>query len=242
MKILLITGWGLGTSVLKPFADLLRQQQYQVEIWDIFDPNDLSVLAARVEQAQSFDVLIGWSLGGQLALLLVHEIYQKTQLAKPVICCMSNPCFVANDLWPQAMPYMQYQQFQKSVLKNPLQAMQRFCALVTLGSSAPRERAKYLQQQILNIDLIYQARHLYLLEQLNLVNIFKSYPGKMLFVFSRNDMLVPYQLSQESELLAACNLNLVSIDAAHDAILFDTKLLINPILIFLTGTAAAKAE
>ncbi len=52
MKILMITGWGLGTAVLTPFVEQLRQQ-HQVEVWDIFDPNVESILAEKVRQASS---------------------------------------------------------------------------------------------------------------------------------------------------------------------------------------------
>ncbi len=47
MKILMITGWGLGTAVLTPFVEQLRQQ-HQVEVWDIFDPNVESILAEKL--------------------------------------------------------------------------------------------------------------------------------------------------------------------------------------------------
>ncbi|QIC64852.1 alpha/beta hydrolase [Acinetobacter schindleri] len=236
MKILLISGWGLGTQVLNEFVQQLEQQlmpQHQIEVWDIFDPNNAAILAEKVQVAADKDVLIGWSLGGQLALLLANAIYQQIQVAKPVIACMSNPCFVAQENWPHAMPKVQYEQFKHAVMLQLQQALKRFCTLVTLGSVAPRERAKYLQEQLVNIDLSYQQAHLYLLEQLNLVDILKSYPGKMLFINSEKDMLVPYKVIQNIAHFNADHLNLVKISAAHDAILFDTSLVIEPILQFL---------
>ncbi|MBB4835577.1 alpha/beta hydrolase [Acinetobacter schindleri] len=236
MKILLISGWGLGTQVLNEFVQQLEQQltpQHQIEVWDIFDPNNAAVLAEKVQAAADKDVLIGWSLGGQLALLLANAIYQQIQVTKPVIACMSNPCFVAQENWLHAMPKVQYEQFKHAVMLQPQQALKRFSALVTLGSVAPRERAKHLQEQSVNIDLSYQQAHLYLLEQLNLVDILKSYPGKMLFINSENDMLVPYKVIQNIAHFNADHLNLVKISAAHDAILFDTSLVIEPILQFL---------
>ncbi|ATO18396.1 alpha/beta hydrolase [Acinetobacter sp. LoGeW2-3] len=243
MKILLISGWGLGTQVLNEFVQQLEQQseqQPQVVVWDIFDPNKAELLAEKVQTAADMDVLIGWSLGGQLAMLLANEIYQQTQDTKPVIACMSNLSFVAQENWPHAMPKAQYLQFKHAVMLQPEQALQRFCALVTLGSAAPRERAKYLQQQSINIDLSYQQAHLYLLEQLNLVNIVKSYPGKMLFINSEKDMLVPCKVLQDIALISARNLNFVKIQAAHDAILFDTSLVIEPILQFLQDIHSVK--
>ena len=232
MKILLISGWGLGTQVLNTFAQQLGQQ-HQVEIWEIFDPNDAAILAEKVQAAADMEVLIGWSLGGQLALRLAHEIYQKTQAAKPVIACMSNPCFVAQENWPHAMPQMQYRRFKHAVMLQPQQALQRFCTLVTLGSTAPRERAKYLQQQLIDIDLSYQQAHLHLLEQLNLVSILKKYPGKILFINSEKDMLVPCKVIENIAIISAYHLKVIKIAAAHDAILFDTSLVIEPILQFL---------
>lgn len=243
MKILLISGWGLGTQVLNEFVQQLEQQltlQHQIEVWAIFDPNNAAILAEKVQAAADKDLLIGWSLGGQLALLLAHEIYQQLQIAKPVIACMSNPCFVAQENWPHAMPKVQYEQFKHAVMSQPQQALQRFCTLVTLGSAAPRERAKYLQEHLVNIDLSYQQAHLYLLEQLNLVEILKSYPGKMLFINSKKDMLVPCKVIQNIADIKAGNLNFVKITAAHDAILFDTSLVIEPILQFLPDLYESK--
>lgn len=243
MKILLISGWGLGTEVLNEFVQQLQQQseqQHKVIVWDIFDPNNAELLAEKVQAAAEMDVLMGWSLGGQLALLLANELYQQTQVTKPVITCMSNPCFVAQEDWLNAMPQAQYQQFKHAVMLQPEQALKRFCALVTLGSTSPRERAKYLQQQLINIDLSYQQAHLYLLEQLNLVNILQSYPGKMLFINSEKDMLVPCKVLRYIALISVSNLNFVKIPAAHDAILFDTSLVIEPILQFIQDIHSVK--
>nr|WP_228736635.1 hypothetical protein [Acinetobacter lwoffii] len=109
--------------------------------------------------------------------------------------------------------------------------------MVTLAGAAARERAKLLHQQLNSIDLNYQVKHLYLLQQLNLVDILKNHSVKMLFIFSENDMLVPYKVSQESVFLTTQNLNLVKIQGTHDAILFDAKLLVEPILKFLADLA-----
>ncbi len=232
MKILVISGWGLDTQVLTTFAEQLAQQ-HQVEVWDIFDPHDPVLLAEKVRHAQEMDVLLGWSLGGQLAVLLAHKIYQQVNIAKPVIACMSNPCFVAQENWPNAMPKNQYEQFKYAVIQHPEQALQRFCALVTLGSSAPRERAKYLQQQLVSNDLSYQQAHLDLLEQLNVVSILKNYPGKMLFILAEKDRLVPDQVAVNMMNIAAKSLKVVKIQAAHDAVIFDSQLVIKPISDFL---------
>lgn len=241
MKILMITGWGLGTAVLTPFVEQLRQQ-YQVEVWDIFDPNVESILAEKVRQASSFDVLMGWSLGGQLAIYLANEIFQQTRVAKPVIACMSNPCFVANKDWQQAMPETDLKQFLQAARLDMLTTLKRFSHLVCMGAKDARQRVKYLQSQLSLIDLNHQEKHLYLLKQLDLVKILKTCSTKILFIFSNQDSLVPCQVSIEPVFYQQSLIKVKEIQAAHDAILFDTELVLTPILDFLDDLSVASAR
>lgn len=241
MKILMITGWGLGTAVLTPFVEQLRQQ-YQVEVWDIFDPNVESILAEKVRQASSFDVLMGWSLGGQLAIYLANEIFQQTRIAKPVIACMSNPCFVANKDWQQAMPETDLEQFLQAARLDMLTTLKRFSHLVCMGAKDARQRVKYLQSQLSLIDLNHQEKHLYLLKQLDLVEILKTCSTKILFIFSNQDSLVPCQVSIEPVFYQQSLIKVKEIEAAHDAILFDTELVLTPILDFLDDLSVASAR
>ena len=241
MKILMITGWGLGTAVLTPFVEQLRQQ-YQVEVWDIFDPNVESILAEKVRQASSFDVLMGWSLGGQLAIYLANEIFQQTRVAKPVIACMSNPCFVANKDWQQAMPETDLEQFLQAARLDMLTTLKRFSHLVCMGAKDARQRVKYLQSQLSLIDLNHQEKHLYLLKQSDLVKILKTCSTKILFIFSNQDSLVPCQVSIEPVFYQQSLIKVKEIQAAHDAILFDTELVLTPILDFLDDLSVASAR
>lgn len=241
MKILMITGWGLGTAVLTPFVEQLRQQ-HQVEVWDIFDPNVESILAEKVRQASSFDVLMGWSLGGQLAIYLANEIFQQTRVAKPVIACMSNPCFVANKDWQQAMPETDFEQFLQAARLDMLTTLKRFSHLVCMGAKDARQRVKYLQSQLSLIDLNHQEKHLYLLKQLDLVEILKTCSTKILFIFSNQDSLVPCQVSIEPVFYQQSLIKVKEIEAAHDAILFDTELVLTPILDFLDDLSVASAR
>lgn len=241
MKILMITGWGLGTAVLTPFVEQLRQQ-HQVEVWDIFDPNVESILAEKVRQASSFDVLMGWSLGGQLAIYLANEIFQQTRVAKPVIACMSNPCFVANKDWQQAMPETDLEQFLQAARLDMLTTLKRFSHLVCMGAKDARQRVKYLQSQLSLIDLNHQEKHLYLLKQLDLVKILKTCSTKILFIFSNQDSLVPCQVSIEPVFYQQSLIKVKEIQAAHDAILFDTELVLTPILDFLDDLSVASAR
>ncbi len=66
-NVLLITGWGGGTKLLQPLKQQLEAIDFQVKLLNIFDVLDAEILQKNVEIAKDFDVLIGWSLGGQLS-------------------------------------------------------------------------------------------------------------------------------------------------------------------------------
>lgn len=241
MNILLIAGWGLGTTVLKEFSEKLRTD-HTVAISDIFDPFDAVTLQEKIKLAQDYDVLIGWSLGGQLAIYLANEIFQQTRVAKPVIACMSNPCFVANKDWQQAMPETDFEQFLQAARLDMLTTLKRFCHLVCMGAKDARQRVKYLQSKLSLIDLNHQEKHIYLLKQLDLVEILKTCSTKILFIFSNQDSLVPCQVSIEPVFYQQSLIKVKEIEAAHDAILFDTELVLTPILDFLDDLSVASAR
>ncbi len=241
MNILLIAGWGLGTIVLEEFSEKLRPD-HTVALSDIFDPFDAVTLQEKIKLAQDYDVLIGWSLGGQLAIYLANEIYQQTGVAKPVIACMSNPCFVVNTHWQHAMPEADFEKFSQAARLDMLTTLKRFSHLVCMGAKDARQRVKYLQSQLSLIDLNHQEKHLYLLKQLNLVEILKTCSTKILFIFSTQDSLVPYQVSIESVFYQQSLIKVKEIEAAHDAILFDTELLLTPIMDFLDDLPVTSAR
>lgn len=76
-SILLITGWGGGTQLLHPLQQALENHAHRVEVINIFDAFDAAVLQQNVALARDYDVIVGWSLGGQLAAVLVNEIEKK---------------------------------------------------------------------------------------------------------------------------------------------------------------------
>ena len=113
-RILLITGWGGGAELLKPLHEALEQKGHSVERINIFNVLNDDVLQQHVELAVKFDVIIGWSLGGQLATILVNQIQQQYAEQKVLITLASNPCFVAQADWMTAMPVESFMQFKQS--------------------------------------------------------------------------------------------------------------------------------
>lgn len=213
-KILLITGWGGGAELLKPLHEALEQKGHCVERINIFNALDDGIFQQHVERAVKFDVIIGWSLGGQLATLLVNKIQQQYAEQKVLITLASNPCFVAQTDWTTAMPVETFIQFKQSFEQDATSTLKRFGLLVCQGASSAKKDFVAMQKLIRPQPIALLRDGLQLLEHLNLVELYENYQGKQLHAFAEHDALVPYQVVQKTKDLAANNLSVVSIDGA----------------------------
>lgn len=137
-RILLITGWGGGSKLLNPLKQALEQQGHQVELWNIFNALDEQVLVQQAELARQFDVIAGWSLGGQLATVLVDQIQKQHGLEKVLITLGSNPCFVANDTWPMAMDQSTFQQFKQSFEQDAISTLKSLAIWCVRAQQPPK--------------------------------------------------------------------------------------------------------
>jgi pimeloyl-[acyl-carrier protein] methyl ester esterase len=213
-KILLITGWGGGAELLKPLHEALEKQGHVVERIDIFNALNDDVLQQHVELAVKFDVIIGWSLGGQLATILVNQIQQQYAQQKVLITLASNPCFVVQSDWSAAMPVDTFMQFKQSFEQDAITTLKRFGLLVCQGASSAKKDFLAMQKLIRPQPIASLRDGLQLLEQLNLVEMYKNNQGRQLHVFAEHDALVSYQVVQNVDNLAAKNLSIVSIEGA----------------------------
>ena len=128
--ILLITGWGGGTKLLASLKQALENKGHTVELINIFNALDSEVLQQQVEKAKDFDVIIGWSLGGQLATLLVDSIEKQYAEQKVLITLASNPSFVENEEWHTAMDQATFQNFKQSFEHDAIATLRKFGFMV----------------------------------------------------------------------------------------------------------------
>jgi len=213
-KILLITGWGGGAELLKPLHEALEKQGHVVERINIFNALDDDILQQHVELAVKFDVIIGWSLGGQLATILVNQIQQQYAQQKVLITLASNPCFVAQSNWSAAMSVETFMQFKQSFEQDAITTLKRFGLLVCQGASSAKKDFLAMQKLIRPQPIALLKQGLELLEQLNLAEMYKNNQVRQLHVFAEYDALVPYQIVQNIDNLAANNLSTISIEGA----------------------------
>jgi len=202
-KILLISGWGLGLQPLAGLKTALENLHFQVELIDIFDSSNPAVLEGALQKAVKADILMGWSLGGQLATILAQKIFEQTGQAKILVTLASNPCFVATEEWPNAMSRVTFEAFKGAFLNDRESTLKRFCHLVGTGGVMARNDIRSLQSFIKTDDPINLISGLQQLEQLNLVSILQKYPGRQYHLVSEQDQLIPCQIITDFHFLKA---------------------------------------
>ena len=222
-RILMITGWGVGTHPLDLLKNHLTEFGYQVELINVFNLFDAEALQKHVQLAAHFDVIIGWSLGGQLAAKLVQYLHEQTGKLNVLITLASNPCFVANASWNVGMENATFLSFKDSFEKDPWVTLKRFCYLVTQGSLNAKQDWMKLQNSIYDEDLKLKTSGLEMLECLNTVSILQNYPGEQLHIFAEEDGLVSYKVMENFRKLGAKFLKLGTFNGSHAFPVFQSE-------------------
>jgi len=112
------------------------------------------------------------------------------------------------------MPVETFIQFKQSFEQDAISTLKRFGLLVCQGTSSAKKDFLAMQKLIRPQPIALLKQGLQLLEQLNLVEMYKNDQGRQLHVFAEHDALVPYQVMQYIQDLAAKNLSVVSVEGA----------------------------
>lgn len=233
-KILLITGWGIGIEPLQSLKLHLQQKGCDVQLINIFDVLTGS-FQKQLDLVAEVDVVMGWSLGGQLATHLVDSFYNSTGLTKTLITLASNPCFVANRVWQTAMPSDVFSQFKASFLQNQQATLKRFYYLITQGSAQAKK--DWLNMQNISNPPPYELllQGLEMLEHLNLVDNLKNYSGPQLHLFAEQDGVIPCKIIENFKDIATKNMSYKLLkDATHSFPYLEVDRTIEEICQFLT--------
>lgn len=219
-KAILITGWGVGTAVLTPLTQLL-QDQINIKVIDVFDTDQITTsLQAEFEQA---DVVMGWSLGGQLALYMADSLWKKKGIAKPILTFASNPCFVQQPTWQNAMAKIAFESFQHHVLNHQTSTLKQFYLNICKGEKQQKQAWRTLCQQANPILGEPLNKTLTLLETLNLVEILRQYPAYSHHVYAQDDTLVPSGVSESVNQLSSTISTIVLENASHSFPVFEPE-------------------
>ncbi|PKM31331.1 MAG: transporter [Gammaproteobacteria bacterium HGW-Gammaproteobacteria-11] len=141
--ISLLPGWAMSAQSMQPLQQALAERlpQARIECMDLpplqmssLEP-DLAALAERLRPG----VLVGWSLGGMLAVQLLRRYPERFSA---VVTLASNACFAARPDWPEAMPQAVFKDFYAAARQDQPRCLKRFALLVSQGSEQARSLSK----------------------------------------------------------------------------------------------------
>lgn len=143
----LLPGWAMPHTAWGVMIDALRQHFSVIALdWPAGGPESLSTDALLEGLAASLPErcnLLGWSLGGMLA---VRYAQRHPQRVGGLATIASNACFVATEGWPQAMHPVQFHAFSQDVRRAPETALRRFTGFQAKGDENERELLRQLRE------------------------------------------------------------------------------------------------
>lgn len=201
----LLHGWGFGCGVWRSTLDALAGQ-FTVSLVELPGyPRNRSaqrhdtegLLGELLEQIPEGSHLLGWSLGGMLALALAGRSPRK--FGKRILVA-TNLRFVSSEDWAHAMQPATFDRFHDSVLADVQAALFRFGALSAQGSVCSKDQLRYFRQQLRESGAPEKdalERGLAMLNRFDLRASSGSSGSGALFLYGDNDALVPVGTAAE---------------------------------------------
>lgn len=196
IDLVLIHGWGCDSRTWQPLLESVRAMA-SVTIIDLPgfgtsptlpDYSLNAVLDTLVTQLPSTSVVMGWSLGGMLAVQLAARFPERV---RAVITLGANVKFVAGPDYSAAMPSAVNQQFIRSFTDHPPTALKLFCGLLAQGDAHERALLKQLRSNGTGPVTDNWLAALQLLTELDNRSAFAQITQPGLHLLADKDALVP---------------------------------------------------
>lgn len=236
MNVVLLHGWGMNRRVFDPLVKQLKfnSPSYQILALDLPGyglrqatyqddgevAQDAFSVAASADQLvldlahlQGPTVLLGWSLGGLVALKLYERIHQMQTLQltiSGIAMVASTPCFMKSEQWP-GIEARVLESFEQQLVNEYEALLSRFLAIQFMQVANTRRLQSELRRNLLEEPVPSSAALAVGLKELNrqdLRSLFSSVTHPIRGFFGRLDSLVPARVVPE---LSALNHHFVPI-------------------------------
>ena len=192
-RLILLPGWGLGISPLEPLAAALQgldeHLQVQIEPLPAMDSSDLQEWLDELDATLPDNAWLGgWSLGGMLASELAAR---RGERCCGLLTLASNPCFVAHEGWPSAMPAETFDAFLAGCQADPRLTLKRFSLLCAQGAQDARGLSRLMLGGAPHTAPSALMAGLELLAQLDTREALQAFRGPQFHLFAGQDALVP---------------------------------------------------
>lgn len=194
----LLHGWGSDARVMAALAvefagearvSALDLPGFGRESEQEFPADPQQLIAWLLQRIPPGAVLIGWSLGGAIALLFADACPGHLGA---VVTIATNPRFLRAADWPHAMDPVEFAAFRAAIVGERADGLGRFAALQARGDHRPREVLRQLRSATAHgardDDLL---RALDLLATLDLRGVLAGLELPVLHILGECDVLVP---------------------------------------------------
>src|SRR5690606_1084453 len=194
--LVLLHGWGTDSQTWQPLLPGLQQtgEVYAIDLPGFGESRDIpftdadSVLTLLEPHLPERAVLMGWSLGGMLAVALADRFSGKVSR---VITLAANVRFVAAADYPTAMPRTINRNFNQQFAADPQQTLKLFTGLLAQGDAQERGLLKTLRRAHISSPGASWKQALDLLAQLDNRPAFARLNQPGLHILAEADALVP---------------------------------------------------
>ena len=136
--IVLLHGWGFLPGIWSDVQDQLRQRGIAAPIAMPALPlsghiSQLTAIESLYETLPETTHLVGWSLGGELALAYALCFPERVQ---SLTLISSTPCFMNRPDWELGQPATLLDDFDQRLAESPAGLLKRFSSLIRHGDSA----------------------------------------------------------------------------------------------------------
>lgn len=228
-RLTLIHGWAMHSGLFNGLAhelarfaqvdclDLPGHGQARDQAW----PSPPETLLEQLARQSQGGWLLGWSLGGLLALMTARRY---PDAVAGVVMIAATPCFAQRPHWPHGVAEPLVAQLAHELAVGPEQVLNRFLALEVHGSQNAARDLRLLREEAFRYGLPRADAlnaGLALLRESDLTPVLGDIEQPVLLIGGRRDRLVPFEaLSTSAEQLP--NSDLVQIaGAAHAPFLTD---------------------
>lgn len=219
--LVLLHGWGMSSAVWRHWLPLLRRR-CNVILLDLpgfgrspAQPHltEDELVDQLADYVPAGAALLGWSLGGNLALVFAERFPERCAAIMTLAC---NPAFIAHEDWLPGMPADMFRQFQHDLTDHPTVTLRRFLGLQTRGSDGERQLARWLRDVApADTDPAVLQWGLRMLAQLDAREALRKCPVPGVHVYGSADVLVPGAVARAVGVLNAEHWVVLLDRAAH---------------------------